>query len=344
MNMAQKERVARIDSIGLDGRFEMTLVTEGEASDGDILSIAGGQIPKRMPMLISHFNDPTATAGSVTEAKKMLGDTPPRLRAVGTIELGGEGALAEVRRDIAYMIGKGHVQGVSVRWEEVDGKPPLRRVNLPSDHPYFVNPETEKNWRKRNGFFWSHWRAMEGSIVALGADPKALIGRSAETVGEVSTFWRAMAGDAEAEFKDARLSGMLSALRVDALRCREAGADLVDLFNAASDEGGSEEASDLEPVEVAGRKFFLPAAVAEGLAQRKDSPEPIAVPVVAPVAQEPTGPTPSRLTMTAADLFREANVDALASLLSKSMDDYEKRIKSMTQVIVDQWTGRLPNG
>ncbi|MHC4714910.1 MAG: hypothetical protein ACYTAN_16835, partial [Planctomycetota bacterium] len=142
---------------------------------------------------------------------KLLKDSPPRLRAVGHIEMSGEGASAEIRRDLAHMIDKGHVTGVSIRWDPVPGKS-VRRVNLPSDHPYFVDAETEKDPRKRYGLFFEEWRAMEGSVVALGADPQALIGRAEETEGAVSTYWRAMAENTEepeileppsAEFVDA---------------------------------------------------------------------------------------------------------------------------------------------
>jgi len=347
--MAHQERVARIESVDMEtGRFKMTLATEGEASDGNILSIAGGQIPKRMPMLISHFNDPTATAGSVIEAEKILTDSPPRLRAVGQIEMGGVGQLSEVRRDIAYMINQGHITGVSIRWDEVDGKPPVRRVNLPSDHPAFVNGESEKSWRKRMGLFFTHWKAMEGSIVALGADPKALIGRSQETSGDVSTFWRSMATDAEQDFLNGKVAALLADLRVSVKQCRDAGADTADLLNAAVDDSDAS-VDDFEAVEIHGRKFFLPAGAIEEIKQREDSPECADAPVVAEVAasapvQEPVGPTPSRLTLDVADLLSSAPVDALVGLLSKSLDDYEKRIKDMTQVILDQRTGRISHG
>jgi hypothetical protein len=141
--MSKHERIARIEGIDLStGSFPMTLASEGEASDGDILSIKGGQIPERMPMLTSHWNDPSAALGSITDPQKLLKDSPPRLRAVGHIEMTGEGVAAEIRRDLAHMIDKGHVNAVSIRWDDVPGKS-IRRVNLPSDHQYFVDAETE---------------------------------------------------------------------------------------------------------------------------------------------------------------------------------------------------------
>jgi hypothetical protein len=193
-------RIARIEGIdATTGEFQMTLASEGEASDGDILSIAGGEIPDRMPLLTSHWNDPTVQLGSIVDPRKALKEKPPRLRATGKIELGGDGPTAEIRRDLAYMISKGHVGAVSIRWEPMPGKM-VRRVNLPSDHPYFVDAEKAQGPEKY-GYYHEEWRALEGSVVALGADPLALIGRSNETEGEVRSFWRAMASDLEGKDK-----------------------------------------------------------------------------------------------------------------------------------------------
>ena len=80
--MSKHERIARIDGIDLaTGVFPMTLATEGESSDGHILSIKGGQIPERMPMLSAHWNEPTTQLGSINQPEKRLKDSPPRLRS-----------------------------------------------------------------------------------------------------------------------------------------------------------------------------------------------------------------------------------------------------------------------
>lgn len=286
MSEQKHERMARIEGIDLDtGQFSMILATEGEASDGDILSIKGGNIPAQMPMLTSHWNDPSAQLGSITDPVKLLEDKPPRLRATGHIEMTGEGVSAEIRRDLAHMIDKGHVSGMSIRWDEVPGKPPVRRVNLPSDHPFFVDAENEKDHRKRWGLYFEQWKAMEGSIVALGADPKALIGRADECVEErpeVSRYWRAMAGDAASgvtspsmslhikgpdpadESPEAKIAASLAGLRIDAADCHEAGASHADMINAIVD--GSDE--DFQAVEFDGGLIFLPAPVADQLRAR----------------------------------------------------------------------------
>jgi hypothetical protein len=187
--------------------------------------------------------------------------------------MSGEGVSAEIRRDLAHMIDKGHVTGVSIRWDDVPGKS-VRRVNLPSDHPYFVDAEAETDPRKRYGVYFEEWRAMEGSVVALGADPQALIGRADETDGEVASFWRAMASDiAEAEAGDdpadespeAKIAASLAGLRIDAADCHEAGASHADLINAVVD-GSNEE---FQAVEFDDRVIFLPAPVAEQLRPRR---------------------------------------------------------------------------
>jgi hypothetical protein len=54
------------------------------------------------------------------------------LRAVGRIELEGEGAQAEIRRDIALMISRGHLNAVSVR---AQGDKAIPRQDLPKGEP-----------------------------------------------------------------------------------------------------------------------------------------------------------------------------------------------------------------
>lgn len=309
--MSKHERIARIDGIDLaTGVFPMTLATEGEASDGHILSIKGGQIPERMPMLSAHWNEPTSQLGSINQPEKRLKDSPPRLRAMGHIEMSGEGASAEIRRDLAHMIDKGHVTGVSIRWDDVPGKT-VRRVNLPSDHPYFVDAETA-NGPERWGVFFEEWRALEGSVVPIGSDPQALIGRANETTGEVRAFWRSMVdeGDADAarwlrdfaakrtptpgigidEHLGAGLGGgysfaplipaplrdvvLLSELSKRAAAAREAGFDTAALINAVIGDSESvvddADTAELEPYSHEGRTLFLPASLVDLLGMRVD--------------------------------------------------------------------------
>ncbi len=172
-----------------DGAIVGTLATDGEASDGDILSIEGAELPDAMPLLFGHnMFDAEDHVGTWTKLTKDLSKTPKRIRGEGAIELDGIGAKAESRQDLAFMVGRGHVRGLSIRWNPIDR--PIPRVNLSVDHPAFVDSETEKNPAKRWGFFFPTWRALEASLVPLGADAEALIGRMRDTNGATRVLWR----------------------------------------------------------------------------------------------------------------------------------------------------------
>jgi len=158
------------------GLISGVLATDGEASDGDILHIPGGSVEPGMPLLFGHDTLPLGDAlrhlGSWTGFDKGSHE----IRGSARIEVeAGEGASLEFRRDVAAMIDAGHINGLSIRWEPTE--PPKRRINLPSDHYAFVDESSEKNPAKRYGYFYPKWRGLEGSVVTLGADQAALIGR-----------------------------------------------------------------------------------------------------------------------------------------------------------------------
>jgi len=177
-------------------RFEMTLATEGEASDGHILSIRGGEIPARFPLLAVHDSWSLASSlGSVVDGEKDLRLEPPALRASGEINLDGEGDAADARRDVANLIDAGDLSAVSIRWEAIES---VRRINLPSDHPAFVDPDKEASSAKRYGLFFKRWRALEGSVVPIGADAAAKIAARAAELEQggrsaAASFMRALA-------------------------------------------------------------------------------------------------------------------------------------------------------
>lgn len=186
------ERTSQIErqEESADGVVGGILVTDGEASDGHILNIKGGEIPPTAPLLFGH-DDFTGTGnlGSWTSLKKFKGDPlgGSGIRGTAQIELGGEGSQQAWRADVNHMIDKGHIGAFSVRWEETS--PPIPRVNLPSDHPAFLDAAKAKG-RARFGLFFEKWRLLEGSVVTLGADPAALIGRMQQSTGDVRTYWR----------------------------------------------------------------------------------------------------------------------------------------------------------
>ena len=352
--MDKHERIARIESVDTDGVFRAILATEGEASDGDILSIAGGRIPARMPMLLSHWNDPTAVAGSITEPTKELKASPPTLRITGTIEMGGVGGLADVRRDVAFMMNK-HGGAMSIRWDEVDGgKQPIRRINLPSDHAYFVDAETATGV-KRWGYFWPEWRAVEGSIVALGADPAAKVDgrlyatRAEETDGEVSAFWRVLAEAAEQDDGAGKVAAALASIRADATALLEHGdTSVADLINALSDISAfANDSPYIQACRVGDHLIFLPDAVADQLQQERAEREvePISIdPEPEPdLEPEPQADADQRspLTMSAADISAPLDTNALQELLERLLNESTARTRQRIKSLVDMALGKV---
>ena len=204
--MTQHTRIFSVERSTVDpeaGTFEAVLFTDGEASDGHILSIKGGKIPERMPLFVNHAADPTTQLGSLYYAGK--GDHEVRVR--GEIMLDGEGAPLEVRRDLLAKMAAGHVSRMSGRWD-ADDKDAKRRVNLPSDHPAFVDEKKETESRKRWGYYFEKWQAMEGSVVGLGADPQAVMrwARDEDSPECVRDFWKAQVPDAQRQGLLATLS------------------------------------------------------------------------------------------------------------------------------------------
>ena len=130
----------------------------------------------------------------MVEGRKDLRADPARLEAIGEISLDGEGDRADARRDVAAMIEAGDLAAVSIRWESIES---VRRINLPSDHPAFVDGEKEPDLRKRYGLFFKKWRALEGSVVPIGADAAAKISLRAAAWAErgrdgVASFVRSL--------------------------------------------------------------------------------------------------------------------------------------------------------
>ena len=192
------ERTLEIERGSIDlktGQFPMVLASESEASDGHILNLRGASVPEKMPLQVSHANSPLQTLGSITQISMGTKKGLHVLRAVGEIEMGGEGPQAEIRRDLAYMISEGHINSVSLRAE---GTKVIPRRELPKNHRAYVEP-AETDMLKRYGLFFEEFTALEGSIVALGADKNAIVGRSRETTGAVQEFWRGLVENEESE-------------------------------------------------------------------------------------------------------------------------------------------------
>jgi len=181
------QRVVQIERAGKSepGVVKGTLATDGEASDGHILNIEGLVAEAPKPLLFGHNAfDPWGNLGSWTDFSK----TKHSLKGVAQIELNGVGANAEMRNDVAHMVDQGHIRSFSVRWSPLT--PPVRRIELAPDHPAFIDSAKEKDWRKLYGLWFEKSTMDEGSIVTLGADPKAIIGRMRDSTGEARSIWR----------------------------------------------------------------------------------------------------------------------------------------------------------
>lgn len=177
------------------GEFRAVVFTDGEASDGHILSIEGAQVPERMPLFADHHASVRTQLGSLYPLER----TAHQIVMRGEIFLGGEGPELEIRRDILAKMAAGHVSQMSGRWD-YDEEDAVRRSELPEDHAAYVSPKkAKKDWRYRWGHFFKRWRAQEGSLVGLGADPAASV-RDAMRFAEdeaaspaVRAFWRSQA-------------------------------------------------------------------------------------------------------------------------------------------------------
>ena len=197
------QRIAPLDRgvINMEtGEFPATLFTDGEASDGHILDIAGAEIPERMPMFVNHDADPTMQLGSIIKATR----TAHAIKVVGHIEMEGDSALGDIRRDVALMMSRGHVSQMSGKWDADQGAT-KRRSDLPREHFAYA---------KAGGMYFGRWAAMEGSIVGLGADPKAVVGRASdvELPEHVRAFWRAFHAEQENTGLDASLAEAMARL------------------------------------------------------------------------------------------------------------------------------------
>ncbi len=173
-------RRATLDAKRIDtstGEFEMVMATEGEASDGHIIRVAGIEHASEIPLQVDHGQGVLANVGTVREMRVSDVDGLPALRGIGRIRLTGDGPALAARRDLVDGIATGDIKAVSLRASGIPGALKERR-RLPKDHPARVE-RSDPNPRKRHGLLFERSMAEEQSIVAMGADREALIGRIA---------------------------------------------------------------------------------------------------------------------------------------------------------------------
>lgn len=184
-------RECRIDTrIDTDtGEFDLVLATEGEASDGHVISIRGLDFADSIPLQVDHSRSVLANLGTVSRMRRDTVDGVPALRGVGQIRLTGDGEGLEARRDLVDAISSGHVRGTSLTWDSLKQ---VERRELPKGHAAKVTT-TESSFRKKYGIFFEQSRAIEQSIVGIPADREALIGRSGSATSEISrSMWDGM--------------------------------------------------------------------------------------------------------------------------------------------------------
>ena len=197
------------------GTFRAVIYTDGEASDGHILDIAGGELPERMPLFVNHNADPTTQLGVLTDPVR----GKHSVEYTGQILLDGEGPTAAIRRDILLKMDRGLLEQFSGRWDASD-KDVVRRVNLPSDHPAFVDSEKATS-SQRWGMYFKKWNALEGSLVGLGADPAAKLRWAEEAADEsVAQFWRSQVPQ---QVEPPSREGLLAAFAAQVRELRAAG-------------------------------------------------------------------------------------------------------------------------
>ena len=192
------ERSFHVEREGLaddGGRFRAVLATSGEASDGHILSIDGMRIDGSIPMLFRHDSTPQIpTLGRIEEPMKSRDGNLEVLRVTGRFDLEGEAGdpLLAIRKGFASLVRSGALDAMSVRWDPIPGKF-VPRASLPDGHP--AKAERGTPGPAASGMFFEQSIAKEGSIVAIGADPGALVGRArASTSAFEEAFWSVLAG------------------------------------------------------------------------------------------------------------------------------------------------------
>lgn len=189
------------ESVRAEGaEFRATLATNGEASDGHVLSVAGIRMKDSIPLLFRHDSTPMVPLlGRVSQPEKIREGALERLRVTSRINLesgGDQDSLVGIRQGFAALVRSGDLDAMSIRWDPVFGKF-VPRSQLPDGHPAKVGADTEGP--ARFGTFFEESIALEGSLVAIGADPEALAGRarSAQSVTE-EAFWLALSGREDA--------------------------------------------------------------------------------------------------------------------------------------------------
>jgi len=322
------ERTTAIERGAADapGRISGILVSDGEASDGHILNIDGAQFPEQAPLLFGH-DDSTGTGNLGSWEKFEKVDLPKgrrAMRGVAQIDLDGpKSAQQDWRSDINYMVDRGHIGQFSVRWDEIGE--PVRRVNLPSDHPAYVD-SAKSQGREAWGYYFDKWKLLEGSVVTLGADPAAMVGRMQQSRGDVRGYWRRAINHALTE-------------------CSEV-AGLVAVSLPSGEFAYIERAAYDAMLELANERYSLALDLYEdmgtdhfalGAEQRTQEPGKELV----PAKEEPSGPIRSALELDAREVVFPNSIEALVAAFSEALEKSEERSRAREDDLFRTATGRI---
>lgn len=324
------ERTTAIERGAADapGRISGILVSDGEASDGHILNIDGAQFPEQAPLLFGH-DDYTGTGNLGSWEKFEKVDLPKgrrAIRGVAQIDLDGpKSAQQDWRSDINYMVERGHIGQFSVRWDEIGE--PTRRVNLPSDHPAYVD-SSKSQGREAWGYYFDKWKLLEGSVVTLGADPAALVGRMQSAQGDVRGYWRRAINHALTE--------------------REEVAGLVAVALASGESAYVERAAYDAMLELANERYSLALDLYEEL---HDTTIQIALGAeprtqqpgkeVVPENTKPTGSNRSALELDAREVVFPNSIESLVERFAEALQKADERARSREDELFKTAMGRV---
>ena len=324
------ERAIQLERGQIDlesGEFPLLLMTNGEASDGHIVDIRSLEAPETLPMFVNHDANPVTRMGGMhsprIEAPRKARLGGDRLRYTGRIDMEGDSALADIRRDVAQGIHVGDVRALSGRW---DGGKMTARAVLEKNH--YAYSELPGGWETPSYFEGA--TMLEGSIVGLGADPMALAGRAGDLSKpqHVRDFYRSLAQ----------------------------GRPLPEVLTIGPDEMADQS---YEPIELEdGTRVYVPREVAIVWGQSIEG-EPVVVPEAAPAPREAItiqpgaeAPVESRSDPTglraepieAIDFGRTGNVDLSAILGEQHDAEFREDVKRGISDLLFQKLGIIPNG
>ena len=191
--MYQRTSQIRAEQVVTDGIISGTLASNGEASDGHIIEPRGVEIDGAVPLLFGHDahsgrNNLGSWINFAVRGPRRSGLGDNQLHGTAQIELGGSGAQAEFRQDVAHMVAGGHINAFSVRWDPIGEA--VARTDLPVKHYAHAGQDSPRS--AQQGLYFERSRILEGSVVTIGADASALVARALESDGRDA--WLAVLG------------------------------------------------------------------------------------------------------------------------------------------------------